>query len=175
MHLCCFQRGGVLLEKVPYRRVGMNIFWNYTLEFVSVGFYGERKTRGPGETPFEQGQKSVVDSTQLWCQEGEHSHHVPSPLPINSTVKWSYLYRLASRKMAGFDAVWMKKFPYWPFCNFFLTCWGKMPIQNKAKVSASKLAKTSWFILLPCYECLMHDTAWHSDMSCVPIEDAQKK
>lgn len=112
MHLCCFQRGGVLLEKVPYRRVGMNIFWNYTLEFVSVGFYGERKTRGPGETPFEPGQKSVVDSTQLWCQEGKHSHHVPSPLPINSTVKWSYLYRLASRKMAGFDAVWMKKFPY---------------------------------------------------------------
>jgi len=53
-----------LIKNSPSRGVGMNIFWNYTLEFVSVGFYGGKKTRGTGETLFEQGQKPIVDLTQ---------------------------------------------------------------------------------------------------------------
>ena len=59
------------------------------LEFVSVGFYGGKKTRGPGETFFEQGQKPIVDSTQVWDQGIEHSHHVLSPSINNSTVNIS--------------------------------------------------------------------------------------
>ena len=56
------------------------------LEFVSVGFYGGKKTRGPGETFFEQGQKPIVDSTQVWDQG---IHHVLSPPINNSTVNIS--------------------------------------------------------------------------------------
>lgn len=88
MRLCCFQGVGAF-RKSTFQGVGMYIFWNQMLEFASVGFYGGRKTRGPGETFFEQGQKPIVHSTQVWDQGIEHSHHVLSPSINNSTVNIS--------------------------------------------------------------------------------------
>ena len=68
----------------------------------------------------------------------------------------------------------MKNFHTDDFVFYYITCWGKrLPVQSNVKVSASKLAKTSWFILLPYYECLNY--AGRSDIELCAIVDTQKK
>ena len=64
------------------------------LEFRSVGFCGGRKSREPGEKPFEQGRELTTNSTHMtlgagfkpgphWWEASALSHHCTIPAPVN--------------------------------------------------------------------------------------------